>query len=123
VTAGDLGYLDAAGFLHLADRSTDVVISGGVNIYPAEVESALLAHPDVVDAAVFGVDDPEYGEKLMALVVLDPSATDDAEGLRAHLSGRLAGYKIPRVIRAVPQLSRDDSGKVSKRRLRQEYQP
>jgi long-chain acyl-CoA synthetase len=123
VTAGDLGYLDSDGFLHLADRSTDVVISGGVNIYPAEVESALLAHPEVVDAAVFGVNDPEYGEKLVAMVVLDPSATYDAERLRAHLSGRLAAYKIPRAIRPVPQLPRDDSGKVSKRRLRQEYQP
>jgi long-chain acyl-CoA synthetase len=122
VTAGDLGYLDVDGFLHLADRSTDVVISGGVNIYPAEIESALLAHPDVVDAAVFGVEDAEYGEKLVALVVLEPSATHDAARLRAFLSDRLAGYKIPRLIHPVHQLPRDDSGKVSRGRLRAEYQ-
>jgi long-chain acyl-CoA synthetase len=122
VTAGDLGYLDDDGFLHLADRSTDVVISGGVNIYPAEIESALLGHADVVDAAVFGIDDPEYGERLVAVVVVDASAIFDADRLRAFLSSRLASYKIPRIIQPVSQLPRDDSGKISKRRLRNEYQ-
>jgi long-chain acyl-CoA synthetase len=122
VTAGDLGYLDNDGFLHLADRSSDVVISGGVNIYPVEVESAILAHPDVIDAAVFGADDPEYGEKLIALVVMDPAAAWDEVDLSSFLSERLAKYKIPRVMRRVDTLPRDESGKVSKRRLRVEFQ-
>jgi long-chain acyl-CoA synthetase len=120
-TAGDLGYLDEDGFLYLADRSTDVVISGGVNIYPAEVEAVLLVQPGIVDAAVFGVDDPEYGERLVADLVVDRLAGPDVTQLRASLSKRLAAYKIPRSFRVVDNLPRDDSGKVSKRKLREDY--
>jgi long-chain acyl-CoA synthetase len=117
VTLGDMGYLDAEGYLYVCDRASDMVISGGVNIYPAEIEHALLRHPDVVDCAVFGVPDDEYGERLVAVV------QTGREGLQAEpvidwLRGQIAGFKIPRQIEFTAALPRDDNGKIAKRRLR-----
>ena len=123
-TIGDIGYLDDDGYLFLCDRSRDVIISGGVNIYPAEVEGALIAHPSVADAAVIGVPDAEWGEQVKAVVQLVDGATpSDAlvDSLTAWCRDRLAGYKCPRSIDFRDQLPRREDGKLLKRLLRDEY--
>jgi long-chain acyl-CoA synthetase len=121
VTCGDLGYLDADGYLFLADRKRDMVISGGVNIYPAEIEAVLVALPGVHDCAVFGIPDAEFGEALMAVVEPAPGAAPDPAQLRRALGAQLAGYKVPKHIELRPDLPREDSGKIFKRRLRDPY--
>jgi long-chain acyl-CoA synthetase len=118
-TVGDVGHLDGDGFLYITDRASDMVIRGGVNIYPAEVEAVLHLHPAVVDCAVFGVPDERLGEELQALVeVRRPVSADE---LRDHCQAHLADFKVPRRIEAVDALPRDPLGKVQKRRLRQEH--
>ena len=119
-TVGDLGWLDEDGYLFLADRRTDLIISGGVNIYPAEVETALVEDPDVVDAAVFGLPDERMGQKVHAVVELRPGAPADAEALLERLVSRLADFKRPRAIEFVDVLPRQENGKVVKARLRAE---
>jgi long-chain acyl-CoA synthetase len=119
-TVGDLGSLDADGFLYIADRRVDLVISGGVNIYPAEIEGALAEHPQVVDSAVFGLPDENMGQRVHALVELQPGATVSDEALLAFLGDRLAKFKLPRSIELVDELPREPSGKVLKRQLRDE---
>ncbi|KUL37237.1 long-chain fatty acid--CoA ligase [Streptomyces sp. NRRL F-4489] len=121
VTLGDLGHLDEDGYLYLSDRRADLVISGGVNIYPAEIEGCLLALDGVRDAAVFGVPDEEYGEALAAHLETDPRVRLTAAAVRAHVAGRLAGYKVPRTVVFEERLPRDESGKLFKRRLRDPY--
>ncbi|MCZ6552512.1 MAG: acyl-CoA synthetase [SAR324 cluster bacterium] len=121
ITAGDVGYLDEDGFLYLCDRKNDMVISGGVNIYPAEIEAVLVNHPDVFDCAVFGIPDDEFGEALAAHVQPTAGASPDAHALRAFLSERIAGYKIPKRIEFQAELPREDSGKIFKRKLRDPY--
>lgn len=118
VTMGDVGYQDADGYLYLCDRARDMVVSGGVNIYPAEIEKALIGLPGVADCAVFGVPDAEYGEALVAYVAGDALS---AEGIQAGLRGLIAGYKVPRTIVIVPALERDPAGKVRKQVLRQRH--
>jgi long-chain acyl-CoA synthetase len=125
-TLGDVGYLDEDGYLFLTDRSTDLIISGGVNIYPAEVEAELLDHPAVGDAAVIGIPDEDWGESVLAVVeVRDGVVADDAlaEALLAHCRDRLAHYKCPRRVDFVDALPRADNGKLYKRRLRDQYRP
>jgi long-chain acyl-CoA synthetase len=122
-TLGDIGYLDDDGFLFIADRKKDMIISGGVNIYPAEIESVLLAHPAVADTAVLGAPDPEWGEQVRAVV--QPSAAyspspELADELIAYCRGRLASYKCPRRIEFHPELPRTETGKLAKRALREE---
>jgi long-chain acyl-CoA synthetase len=119
-TVGDMGRLDEDGYLFLADRRTDLIISGGVNIYPAEVEAALIEDEDVVDAAVIGLPDERMGQKVHAVVELRPSARRDAEALTARLAGRLADFKLPRTLEFVDELPREPNGKVLKTRLREE---
>jgi long-chain acyl-CoA synthetase len=119
-TVGDLGSVDEDGFLFIADRRVDLVISGGVNIYPAEIEGALAEHPDVVDSAVFGLPDDKMGQRVHALVELRPEATVSEEALLAFLGERLAKFKLPRSIELVDELPREPSGKVLKRQLRDE---
>ncbi len=121
ITCGDVGYFDEDGFLYICDRKRDMVIVGGVNIYPAEIEAVLAAMPGVRDCAVFGVPDAEYGEALMALV--QPLETDavKAEAVRAYLKERIADYKVPRLIEFRDELPREDSGKIFKRLLRDPY--
>jgi O-succinylbenzoic acid--CoA ligase len=114
---GDLGRLDAEGFLTVIDRKGDVIISGGENIYPAEVERVLLEHPDVREVAVYGLPDPRWGESVAAAVVLRAGAPADAAKIAAHARSRLAGYKLPRDIRFVPALPRNAQGKILKRAL------
>jgi long-chain acyl-CoA synthetase len=120
-TLGDVGYLDEDGFLFIVDRAADMVISGGVNIYPAEIEAALLGMPGVADCAVFGIPDAEFGESLLAAVQPEPGAAIDTESVRAYLKPRLADYKLPRQVMVHAQLPREDTGKVFKRKLREPY--
>ncbi|MFG1703637.1 AMP-binding protein [Nonomuraea sp. M3C6] len=123
-TPGDIGYLDDDGYLFLLDRRTDLIISGGVNIYPAEIEAALLEHPSVADVAVIGVPDPEWGHKVVALVqpASGVSAGEEltAELLR-HCAPRLARLKHPRVIEYREALPRTPTGKLSRRYVRETY--
>ncbi|OGA32016.1 MAG: hypothetical protein A3G80_01205 [Betaproteobacteria bacterium RIFCSPLOWO2_12_FULL_62_13b] len=121
VATGDIGYVDADGFLFLCGRRSDMVISGGANIYPADIEQVLLALPGVADCAVFGIPDEEYGEVLAAHVEPLPGAELDESGVRAYLRERLPGFKVPRVIRFEPALPREDSGKIFKKRIRDPY--
>ena len=121
ITCGDVGYLDADGYLFLCDRIRDLVISGGVNIYPAEVESVLITLPGVKDCAIFGVPDDEFGEALCACVELQEGAALTADEVQAFLGRHLASYKIPRLVELRADLPREDSGKIFKRKLRAPY--
>jgi long-chain acyl-CoA synthetase len=120
-TVGDIGYLDADGYLYLCDRKSDMIISGGVNIYPAEIESELVMHPKVADVAVFGVPDEEWGEAVKAVIQpaegVTPSDELTAEVL-AFAAGRLAKFKLPKHVGYLDELPRDDNGKLYKRKLR-----
>ncbi|HVF73534.1 MAG TPA: acyl-CoA synthetase [Acidimicrobiales bacterium] len=121
LTCGDMGYLDEDGYLYLCDRRKDMVISGGVNIYPAEIEQVLIALDGVRDCAVFGIPDEEFGEALAAYIEPEPGATLDADAVRTFLRERMAGYKVPRVVEFRDELPREDSGKIFKRLLREPY--
>jgi long-chain acyl-CoA synthetase len=125
-TLGDIGHLDADGYLYLSDRRTDLIISGGVNIYPAEIEEALIMHPAVADVAVIGVPDAEMGQSVLAIVQLAENGTGSgqlAASLLAHCRTRLAAYKCPRSVEFAAQLPRTPTGKLLRRRLRDERQP
>jgi O-succinylbenzoic acid--CoA ligase len=116
---GDLGVLDRHGRLTVVGRRSETIVTGGENVAPAEVEAALEAHPAVAEAAVFGRADPEWGERVVAAVVLQPGASADAEDLRAHAAGRLAGFKVPKEIeRRDAPLPRTASGKLRRAVLR-----
>jgi long-chain acyl-CoA synthetase len=123
-TLGDVGYLDEDGYLFLTDRSAHLIVSGGVNIYPAEVDAVLLEHPSVGDAATVGVPDDEWGESVLAVVEVaagcEPSDALATE-LIEHCRSRLASFKCPRAVDFVPTLPRQDNGKVAKHKLRDEY--
>ena len=129
-TLGDIGHLDADGYLYLADRRTDLIISGGVNIYPAEVEEALIMHPAVADVAVIGMPDDEMGQSVLAIVQLADAVrgagtTDEAAlaaELMAHCRSRLASFKCPRKVEFVSELPRLPTGKLLRRQLRAERQ-
>jgi len=121
ITSGDVGYIDADGYVFICDRKRDMVISGGVNIYPAEIEAVLHAVPGVHDCAVFGIPDAEFGEALMAVVEPQPGVTLDVAEIRSQLKALLADYKVPRHIDIAARLPREDSGKIFKRRLRDPY--
>jgi long-chain acyl-CoA synthetase len=123
-TLGDIGFLDEDGYLYLHDRKSDLIISGGVNIYPAEIENELACHPKVADVAVFGVPNPDWGEEIKAVVrPAEGIAGDDGltEELLAFAADRLAKFKIPRTIDYVDELPRDPNGKLYKRKLRDPY--
>ncbi len=107
-----MGWLDPEGYLYLADRRADLILSGGANVYPAEVECALLEHPRVSDAVVVGVADPDWGQRVHALVQLrDPAPLDVAE-LDRHCRVRLAPYKVPKSYELVADFPRDEAGKI-----------
>ena len=123
-TVGDIGYLDEDGYLFLCDRKADMIISGGANIYPAEIEAEIIMHPKVADVAVFGIPDAEWGEQVKAVVQPVPDATPGDElaaEILASLEGRLARMKWPKSIDFTGALPRDPSGKLLKRNLRQPY--
>ncbi len=119
--SGDAGYLDRDGYLYIYDRVKDMIISGGENIYPAEVENALFSHPGVADVAVIGVPDDKWGEAVKAFVVRKPGAEVTAEALMTYARERIAGYKVPRSIDFVDALPRNPTGKILKRELRKPY--
>jgi long-chain acyl-CoA synthetase len=119
--SGDAGSLDADGYLYIHDRVKDMIISGGENVYPAEVESVLMSHPDVADVAVIGVPDDRWGETVKAVVVLAPGATPTDEDLIAWTRARLAHYTCPTSVDRVDELPRNPTGKVLKRELREPY--
>ena len=121
ITSGDRGYLNDEGFLFLSDRKNDMVISGGVNIYPAEIEKELILLSGVKDCAVFGIPDEEFGESLMAYVELEIGSELPAETVKQFLKNRIAGYKVPRIVEFHQNLPREDSGKIFKRKLRHPY--
>jgi long-chain acyl-CoA synthetase len=121
ITSGDVGYIDADGYVFICDRKRDMVISGGVNIYPAEIESALHALPGVHDCAVFGIPDAEFGESLMAVIEPQPGVVLDLAAIRVDLKKALADYKVPKAMEIQSNLPREDSGKIFKRRLRDPY--
>jgi long-chain acyl-CoA synthetase len=118
---GDAGFQDADGYLYLHDRMKDMIVSGGENIYPAEVENVLLSHPALADAAVIGVPDDKWGETVKAIVVLSPGSSLDAADVITHCRANLAHYKCPTSVEAVEVLPRNPSGKILKRELRAPY--
>jgi len=119
---GDMGYVDADGYLYIADRRTDMIVSGGANIFPAEVEAALDQHPDVQSSIVIGLPDPDLGQKAHAIIQVAESAraTCDDDALRAFLADKLVRYKIPRTFEFVAENLRDDAGKARRSALRAE---
>lgn len=121
IAPGDIGYLDADGFLYLCDRAKDMIISGGANIYPAEIESVLHKMPGVADCAVFGIPDDDYGEAVHAVVQKQPGADIDESDVKAFLRGQISGYKMPKQIAFIEALPREDSGKIFKRKLREPF--
>ncbi|MFN2614027.1 MAG: acyl-CoA synthetase, partial [Actinomycetota bacterium] len=118
-TVGDMGYLDDDGYLFLTDRAHDMIITGGANVSPAEVEAVLYQHPGVGDVTVIGIPDDGFGEAVHTIV--EPRAPLDPEQLIAFARERLAHYKCPRSVELLEHLPRDDNGKVRKRALRDRY--
>jgi fatty-acyl-CoA synthase len=118
---GDAGVMDDEGFLYIQDRVKDMIVSGGENVYPREVEEVLYQHPAVAEAAVIGVPDATWGEAVKAIVVRKPGAEASAEEILDFCKGRLGGYKRPRSVDFVAALPRNPSGKVLKKELREPY--
>jgi fatty-acyl-CoA synthase len=117
MASGDLGYIDEAGRLFVVGRDDEMIVSGGENVYPIEVEKTLRAHPAVAEAAVIGVDDQQFGQRLAAFVVLRHGASATAELLKQHVRDNLANYKVPREITILDELPRSSIGKIARREL------
>ncbi|ASW91016.1 acyl-CoA ligase FadD12 [Mycobacterium marseillense] len=117
MSSGDVGYVDSAGRLFVVGRDDEMIVSGGENVYPIEVEKALAAHPDVAEAAVIGVDDEQYGQRLAAFVVLEPGAGATPDALKQHVRDNLANYKVPREITVLDELPRSSTGKILRAEL------
>jgi fatty-acyl-CoA synthase/long-chain acyl-CoA synthetase len=120
-TVGDVAYFDEEGYLYICDRKKDMIISGGMNIYPAEIEAAIESHPEVYDVAVIGIPSEEWGESVHAIVVTQPGRSLAAEAVIAYAREHLASYKIPRSVSFLPELPRTGSGKILKRVLREPF--
>ncbi|MDH3643011.1 MAG: fatty acid--CoA ligase family protein, partial [Gammaproteobacteria bacterium] len=117
-TVGDIAYFDEEGFYYICDRKKDMIISGGVNIYPAEIEGALEHHPDILDVAVFGIPSEDWGESVHAVIVKREGSTLDDDAIQAFARDHLAGYKVPRSIEYRDEIPRTGTGKILKRELR-----
>jgi acyl-CoA synthetase (AMP-forming)/AMP-acid ligase II len=117
MSSGDVGYLDEAGRLFVVGRDDEMIVSGGENVYPIEVEKTLATHPDVAEASVIGVDDEQYGQRLAAFVVLEPGAPTTADTLKQHVRENLANYKVPREITVLDELPRGSTGKILRAEL------
>jgi len=123
-TLGEVGYLDEEGYLFITDRVSDMIVSGGVNIYPAEAEQVLQRHPQVADVAVLAAPNAEMGEEVKALVIpTDPANPPSAAELNLFCRASLAGYKCPRSYDFVDDIGRTVMGKINKKALRQKYWP
>ena len=122
VSVGDIARKDADGYLYIIDRKKDMVISGGVNIYPSEVESVLAQHPSIVEAGVIGVPDEKWGERLKAFVVITADEAFSIDQVISFSEARLAKYKVPKEFEIIPQLPRNASGKLLKAALRERRQ-
>lgn len=120
-TVGDMGHLDKDGYLFIGDRKKDMIISGGANIFPAEIEAELIKMPQIADCAVFGAPDPEFGEKIVAAIQCAAGASVTLDEVRSYLTPLLAKFKIPRKLDIHDALPREDSGKIFKKRLRDPY--
>ena len=118
---GDAGYMDEDGYLYIHDRIKDMIISGGENIYPAEVESAICDHPDVAEAAVIGIPDDKWGEAVKAIVVMKPGKQATATDIINFTRERIAGFKTPKSVDFLEALPRNPSGKILRRNLRDPY--
>ena len=119
---GDIGYRDANGYFYILDRLKDMIVTGGENVYPGEVEAVIYEHPAVLEAAVFGIPDPQWGELVAACVVCKPGKTLSTDDLIAHCRRFLANYKIPRHIEfSETELPKSGSGKILKRLLRDRF--
>lgn len=121
VRTGDAAYMDGDGYIYIQDRMKDMIISGGENVYPAEVESAIYGHPDVAEVAVIGVPDERWGEAVKACVVAKPGRTVDPDSVIGWARERIAGFKVPKSIDLIPELPRNPSGKILRRQLREPY--
>jgi acyl-CoA synthetase (AMP-forming)/AMP-acid ligase II len=121
IATGDVGYMDEDGYVYIYDRAKDMIISGGENVYPAEVESAIYGHPDVLEVAVIGVPDEKWGEAVKAVCVVKPGHTIDADSVIAWARERVAGFKVPKSVDTIPALPRNPSGKILRRELREPY--
>jgi acyl-CoA synthetase (AMP-forming)/AMP-acid ligase II len=117
MSSGDVGYLDDAGRLFVVGRDDEMIVSGGENVYPIEVEKTLAAHPDVTEASVIGIDDEQFGQRLAAFVVLNPGASTSPDDLKQHVRENLANYKVPRAISVLDELPRSSTGKIVRREL------
>jgi acyl-CoA synthetase (AMP-forming)/AMP-acid ligase II len=118
LSSGDVGHFDDAGRLFVDGRDDDMIVSGGENVFPAEVEDLLAGHDAVIEVAVFGVDDEQFGQRLKAVVVLRDGAGVSEDDIKKHVKSNLAGYKVPREVEFVDELPRTSTGKVLKRELR-----
>jgi fatty-acyl-CoA synthase len=123
MSSGDVGYLDDAGRLFVVGRDDEMIVSGGENVYPIEVEKTLAGHPGVAEAAVLGVDDEQYGQRLVAFVVLADGATVTPDALKDHVRDNLANYKVPRTITVLDELPRSSTGKIVRRELQELVEP
>jgi fatty-acyl-CoA synthase len=123
MSSGDVGYLDDTGRLFVVGRDDEMIVSGGENVYPIEVEKTLAAHPEVAEAAVLGVDDVQYGQRLVAFVVLSDRASAIPDDLKAHVRQNLANYKVPRTITVLDELPRSSTGKIVRRELQELVEP
>jgi long-chain acyl-CoA synthetase len=121
IAPGDIGYFDADGFLYLCDRAKDMIISGGANIYPAEIEAELHKMPGVADCGVFGIPDEEFGEAVCAVVQPMPGWDLSEADVRSYLRGQVSSYKVPKRVDFHAELPREDSGKIFKRKLREPF--
>jgi fatty-acyl-CoA synthase len=121
MSTGDVGHLDADGRLFIDGRDDDMIVSGGENLFPGEIEELLITHPAIVEAAVIGVDDEEFGKRLAAFVVVAPGQSLTEDEVREFVKGNLARFKIPRDVRFIDELPRNPTGKVLKRALRETY--
>jgi acyl-CoA synthetase (AMP-forming)/AMP-acid ligase II len=121
VRTGDAGLMDEDGYVYVRDRVKDMIVSGGENIYPAEVESAMYGHPAIAEVAVIAVPDPKWGEAVKAIVVLKPNSQPDAKAILDFTRTRIAGYKVPKTIDFVDVLPKNGTGKVLKRELRKPF--
>lgn len=118
MSSGDVGYFDERGLLYVSGRDDEMIVSGGENVFPAEVEGLISGHPDVVEAAAIGVDDKEFGARLRAFVVKKPGADLDEDTIKQYVRDHLARYKVPREVIFLDELPRNPTGKVLKRELR-----